>query len=232
MILNKAYRVENIWYALFFYDFSALYGKMEKSITGICQYGIGGTIMKLSEEQRKIGIKYNIMQLLTVDIHNERYNELQKIYESLNLRSNTLLVNKLLVERNVSELFTHTVYMDALFVIADYLDSRPEIIDLVDILYAKRCPRIKNIFVDWEYQYKSAGIIKNAKSFKMALVESYYLNFLFYRSDVFEEPDQILKGFDFEQDKYMLNYSFYMTDKTNLIMPLYFALMEKKWKII
>lgn len=44
--------------------------------------------MKLTDEQRKIGIKYNIMQLLSTDIRNKRYNELQKIYESLNLRNN------------------------------------------------------------------------------------------------------------------------------------------------
>lgn len=92
--------------------------------------------MKLNEEQRKIGIKYNVMQLLMTDIHNKRYSELQKIYEALNLRSNNQLVNKLLEERNVGELFTHTVYADVLLVIADYLDSRLEIIDLVDLLYS------------------------------------------------------------------------------------------------
>lgn len=27
------------------------------------------------------------------------------------------------------------------------------------------------------------------------------------------EPDKVLKGFDYEEDRYMLNYSFYMTDK-------------------
>ena len=156
--------------------------------------------MKLNEEQRKIGIKYNVMQLLMTDIHNKRYGELQKIYEALNLRSNNQLVNKLLEERNVGELFTHTVYADVLLVIADYLDSRLEIIDLVDLLYSKRCPRIKNMFIDWEHQYKSVGTIKNAKKFEMSYTENYYLHFLFYRSDVFEEPDKVLKGFDFEKD--------------------------------
>ena len=47
----------------------------------------------------------------------------------------------------------------------------------------------------------------------MTYTENYYLHFLFYRSDVFTEPDKVLKGFDYEEDRYMLNYSFYMTDK-------------------
>ena len=179
--------------------------------------------MKLNEEQRKIGIKYNVMQLLMTDIHNKRYGELQKIYEALNLRSNNQLVNKLLEERNVGELFTHTVYADVLLVIADYLDSRLEIIDLVDLLYSKRCPRIKNMFIDWEHQYKNVGTIKNAKKFEMSYTENYYLHFLFYRSDVFEEPDKVLKGFDFEKDRYMLNYCFYMTDKNQFDNALIFC---------
>jgi len=182
--------------------------------------------MKLNEEQRKIGIKYNVMQLLMTDIHNKRYSELQKIYEALNLRNNDQLVNKLLEERNVGELFTHTVYADALLVIADYLDSRLEIIDLIDLLYAKRCPRIKKMFTDWEHQYKSIGTIKNAKKFEMSYTENYYLHFLFYRSDVFDEPDKILKGFDFEQDRYMLNYCFYMTDKNQFDNAFIFCVDE------
>ena len=142
--------------------------------------------MKLNEEQRKIGIKYNVMMLLMIDIHDKRYSELQKIYEALNLRNNNQLVNKLLQERNVGELFTHTVYADMLLVIADYLDSRLEIIDLVDLLYSKRYPRIKKMFTDWEHQYKSIGAIKNEKKHKVLQTEEYYLHFLFYRSDVFE----------------------------------------------
>ena len=80
--------------------------------------------MKLTDEQRKIGIKYNIMQLLSIDIRNNRYNELQKIYESLNLRNNDKLVNKLSEERTIGLFFTHSVYLDILFVIADYINER------------------------------------------------------------------------------------------------------------
>ena len=93
--------------------------------------------MKLTDEQRKIGIKYNLMQLLSTDIRNKRYNELQKIYESLNLKSNDKLVAKLSEERTLGVLFTSIVYTDILFVIADYINDRPEIVDLADLLYAK-----------------------------------------------------------------------------------------------
>lgn len=86
--------------------------------------------MKLTDEQRKIGIKYSIMQLLSTDIRNKRYNELQKIYESLNLRNNDKLVTKLSEERTLGALFTRSVYTDILFVIADYINDRQEIADL------------------------------------------------------------------------------------------------------
>lgn len=57
--------------------------------------------MELTEEQRKIGIKYNIMTLISLDIHNKRYTELQQMYEMLNLRTNDKLVNKLNEDRNI-----------------------------------------------------------------------------------------------------------------------------------
>lgn len=184
--------------------------------------------MELTDEQRKIGIKYNIMQLLSTDIRNKRYNELQKIYESLNLRNNDKLVNKLNEERTVGALFTSIVYTDILFVIADYINDRQEIADLVDLLYAKRCPKIKKMFMDWETQYASVGAIKSVPKFKMSYTENYYLHFLFYRSDVFIEPDKVLKGFDYEEDRYMLNYSFYMTDKNTFDNAFIFCADEKE----
>lgn len=184
--------------------------------------------MELTDEQRKIGIKYNIMQLLSTDIRNKRYNELQKIYESLNLRNNDKLVNKLNEERTVGALFTSIVYTDILFVIADYINDRQEIADLVDLLYAKRCPKIKKMFMDWETQYASVGAIKSVPKFKMSYTENYYLHFLFYRSDVFTEPDKVLKGFNYEEDRYMLNYSFYMTDKNTFDNAFIFCADEKE----
>lgn len=184
--------------------------------------------MELTDEQRKIGIKYNIMQLLSTDIRNKRYNELQKIYESLNLRNNDKLVNKLNEERTVGALFTSIVYTDILFVIADYINDRQEIADLVDLLYAKRCPKIKKMFMDWETQYASVGTIKSVPKFKMSHTENYYLHFLFYRSDVFIEPDKVLKGFNYEEDRYMLNYSFYMTDKNTFDNAFIFCADEKE----
>lgn len=184
--------------------------------------------MKLTDEQRKIGIKYNIMQLLSTDIRNKRYNELQKIYESLNLRNNDKLVAKLSEERTLGALFTSIVYTDILFVIADYINDRPEIADLMDLLYAKRCPKIKKMFIDWEGQYASMGAIKSAKKFEMSYTENFYLHFLFYRSDVFIEPDKVLKGFNYEEDRYMLNYSFYMTDKNTFDNAFIFCVDEEE----
>lgn len=168
------------------------------------------------------------MQLLSTDIRNKRYNELQKIYESLNLRNNDKLVAKLSEERTLGALFTSIVYTDILFVIADYINDRQEIADLVDLLYAKRCPKIKKMFIDWETQYASMSAIKSVPKFKMTYTENYYLHFLFYRSDVFAEPDKVLKGFDYEEDRYMLNYSFYMTDKNTFDNAFIFCADEEE----
>lgn len=155
------------------------------------------------------------MQLLSADIRNQRYNELQIIYESLNLRNNNKLVAKLNEERNIGSLFTRTVYNDILYVIADYIDRRIEIEELVDLLYAKRFPRIKETFMDWEKQYATNGTIKNIDKFKKTETENFYLHFLFYKSEIFIEPDEVLNDFDFEKDRYFLNYCFYMTDKNS-----------------
>lgn len=86
--------------------------------------------MKLTPDQRKIGMKYAIMSLLFIDIHNKRYDELQQIYETLNLKNNDRLVQKLDEERTIIEVFTRSIYMDAILVIADCIDDTPEIIEL------------------------------------------------------------------------------------------------------
>lgn len=170
--------------------------------------------MKLNNEQKKIGIKYSIMQMLTIDVFNGRYNELQKMYEALNLKNNDKLVKKLAEERNIGLFFDRIIYADIILVIADYIDERKEIVELADILYSKRCPRIKKLFDTWEEEFKSSGtVVISETRIKISQIEKSYLHFLFYRSEIFEEPDKILKDFDFERDQHFLNYSFYMTDK-------------------
>ena len=179
--------------------------------------------MKLTPDQRKIGMKYAIMSLLFIDIHNKRYDELQQIYETLNLKNNDRLVQKLGEERTIAEVFTRSIYMDAILVIADCIDDTPEIIELADLLYSKRCPYIKKTFTDWEKQYATTGTIKSAPKFNVTDTENHYLHFLFYKSEVFTEPDKILKDFDFEQDKYNLYYAFYVTDKNTFDNALIFC---------
>lgn len=178
--------------------------------------------MELTEEQRKIGIKYNIMTLISLDIHNKRYTELQQMYEMLNLRTNDKLVNKLNEDRNIGEMFTTSIYTDVLLVIADYIDTRSELVDLFYTLYSKRYKHICNIFSEWEEQYNATGAISSIKKFKITFEEKFFLHFLFYRSKVFGEPDKVLKGFDFEQDRYLLNYEFYLTDKEVIADSMFF----------
>lgn len=179
--------------------------------------------MKLTAEQRKIGIKYNIMAIVTSDIHNKRYKELQQLYESLNLRTNNKLVDKLSEERNIGEFFTNTIYIDALLVIADYLDSKPELTVLFETLYTKRFPHISKMFYDWEKQYDSKGFISSAKKMKLSMGENYFLHYLFYKSEIFTEPDKVLKDFDFERDRNLLDYGFYLSDRNIIDSRLVFC---------
>ena len=134
--------------------------------------------MKLTLEQRKIGIKYNMMIALATDIYHQRYAELQQLYEALNLKTNDKLVKKLNEERNIGDVFTATVYTDALLVIADYLDARTDIVELFDLLCEKRYPCIKKLFLEWENQYKKNGTIKK-KNIKEVGIPRNYLYFLF-----------------------------------------------------
>lgn len=179
--------------------------------------------MKLTQEQRKIGIKYSIMMVLMSDIHNKRYEELQQLYEALNLRTNEKIVSKLSEERNIGVIFTKTIYSDILLVIAEYLDNKPELIDLFETIYAKRFPHVCKMFYGWERQYKSNGFISGTSKRKLSVSENYFLQYLFYRSKVFIEPDKIIKNFDFERDQKLLNYSFYLSDKNIIDDQLVFC---------
>lgn len=179
--------------------------------------------MILTKEQRKIGIKYNIMMVLTTDIHNKRYDELQQLYEALNLRTNEKLLCKLDEKRNIGEVFTNMIYVDALLVIADYMEDRPEIVSLFETLYSKRFSRVYKIFDGWKRQYSFSGRITNSKKHNLSAGEIYFLHFLFYRSEVFTEPDRILKGFSFENDNKYLNYSFFLSDRNIIDDKLYFC---------
>lgn len=169
--------------------------------------------MILTKNDRMIGIKYNTMMVLMTDIHNRRYDELQQLYEALNLITNEKLVSKLEEKRNIGEMFTDTIYVDILLVIGDYLTNKPELIDLFESLYCKRFPYTSKSFYDWERQYKSNGYITKSKKLNLSEGENYFLHFLFYRSEVFTQPDKVLRGFNFERDKELLNYSFYLSDK-------------------
>ena len=92
-----------------------------------------GVHMKLDDSQRMIGIKSTVLTIFRLDIWDKRYNELQQVYEALNLKTNSKLVNKLTLNehRDIASFFTDTVYMDIAFVIDDCISTRTDIIELV-----------------------------------------------------------------------------------------------------
>lgn len=172
--------------------------------------------MELTIEQRKIGMKYHIMSLLSQDIIDKRYTELQQLYEALRFKDNKKLVEKLSEERNIPLPFTEIIYNDILLVIADYIMERSEILDLFETLYIKRYPHIQRLFSDIESQYKKHGSISYKKSLNYNNRESHFFYYFVYKSEIFKEPDKIFNGFNFKKDEALLNYCFYLPDK-NLI---------------
>lgn len=172
--------------------------------------------MVLNNEQRKIGIKYHAMSLLSYDIFKHRYTELQQLYESLNLKTNKKLVNKLNEERNIAFFFTESVYFDILLVIADYIVEKPDTLALFEELYSKRFPYIVNLYDKCEKAYKNQGFMPPQKLAEFTENEADFFLYLIYRSEVFPEPDKIFSIFDFNRDLQMLNYRYYLSDKNYL----------------
>lgn len=179
--------------------------------------------MKLSTEQRKIGMKYCILSTLSWDIFDKRYVELQQLYEALNFKNNKKLVDKLSETRNIGLGFTETIYQDILLVIADYIMDKVELVDLYEILYSKRFSHIVKIIHDLENQYSKNGGFTHVPNVKFGMSEKYFFNFLIYKSEVFIEPDKLFRDFDYEKDARLLNYSFYLPDKNLLDSQLCFG---------
>lgn len=179
--------------------------------------------MRLSAEQKRIGMKYNILSTLSWDISEKRYIELQQLYEALNFSDNSKLVAKLSEVRNIGLNFTEVIYNDILLVVADYIMDRGDLIDLFERMYSNRFPHVIKAFKDIEGQYHKNGLITHAPKMKFSVCENHFFNFLMYRSDVFEEPDKVFKEFNYERDKYLLHYSFYMSDKNFIDSQFFFG---------
>lgn len=187
-----------------------------------------GVHMKLDDSQRMIGIKSTVLTIFRLDIWDKRYNELQQVYEALNLKTNSKLVNKLTLNehRDIASFFTDTVYMDIAFVIDDCISTRTDIIELVDSLYAKRFPSVKQYFGEMERQYALYKSATNLKAKKLLRIEYEYIKFLAYKSKIIDEPERVINGFDFEEDRSTLNYSFYLADKDLIDETVVFRSIE------
>ena len=187
-----------------------------------------GVHMKLDDSQRMIGIKSTVLTIFRLDIWDKRYNELQQVYEALNLKTKSKLVNKLTLNehRDIASFFTDTVYMDIAFVIDDCISTRTDIIELVDSLYAKRFPSVKQYFGEMERQYALYKSATNLKAKKLLRIEYEYIKFLAYKSKIIDEPERVINGFDFEEDRSTLNYSFYLADKDLIDETVVFRSIE------
>lgn len=168
--------------------------------------------MVLTKEQKKLGRKYNILRIISNDIDNNRFAELQQLYEAANLGNNQKLLKQLYAKRNVGVSFLDMVYWDIMYVLVDEMMNNPAIEDLFRDLYAKRFSHIKELFTEVETSYVKNGQANTKKLAKSKSIEIFYLCYLIYDSEVFEDPDKF--GIvNYDNDMRYMDYSFYQVDK-------------------
>lgn len=150
-------------------------------------------------------IRYTVLSILTEDIMNERYGELQKLCENLKI-NNKMLLNRFYSKRTIGFSFTNMIFYDMAYVVADKIIDSKEAMDLFKLLYSKRFPKIYNMYTNMENN------IENIKLTRMRLDanEVLYFNYLIYSSEIFE-PEQF-PHMDYEKDLYYLNYRFDSVD--------------------
>lgn len=172
--------------------------------------------MILTKEQRITGMKYNLLSMLILDVQDKRYDELQQIYETLNFRDNDKLVEKLSHERNISAFFTENIYYDMIQVISDHLVSYGELFEVFETLYSGRYSGVRKVIEDLKIQYEKFGQINSTKKMKFSGKEAKLFYYYIYKTEAFQEPEKILKGFDYYRDEKLLKYLFFTSDK-NLV---------------
>ena len=151
-------------------------------------------------------MKYNLLSMLILDVQDKRYDELQQIYETLNFRDNDKLVEKLSHERNISAFFTENIYYDMIQVISDHLASYGELFEVFETLYSGRYSGVRKVIEDLKIQYEKFGQINSAKKMKFSGKEAKLFYYYIYKTEAFQEPEKILKGFDYYRDEKLLKY--------------------------
>lgn len=168
--------------------------------------------MVLTKEQKKLGRKFNILRILSNDIDNRRFVELQHLYETANLGDNKKLLQQLYAKRNVGVSFLDMVYWDIMYVLVEEMMNNSTLEDLFRDLYAKRFSYIKEAFTELESSYIKNGQANTKKFAKNKGIEVFYLCYLIYDSEAFEDPDKF--GIvNYENDMRYMDYSFYLVDK-------------------
>ena len=93
--------------------------------------------MKLTEEQRKLGRKSCILNILADDIKTKRFEDIQKLCESANIR-NQELVNQLTKDRNIGHSFVDMIYFDLIMILVEKIMASSELEDVFQKLYEVR----------------------------------------------------------------------------------------------
>lgn len=168
--------------------------------------------MVLTKEQKKLGRKYNILRILSNDIDNKRFVEIQQLYEAANLGNNQKLLQQLYAKRNVPVSFLDMVYWDIMYVLVEEMMNNSTIEDLFRDLYTKRFPYIKDIFGQLESSYINKGCANTKKLANIKGIEVFYLCYLIYDSEVFEDPNKF-GIINYENDMRYMDYSFYQVDR-------------------
>lgn len=177
-------------------------------------------LMKLTEEQRKLGRKSCILNILADDIKTKRFEDIQKLCESANIR-NQELVNQLTKDRNIGHSFVDMIYFDLIMILVEKIMASSELEDVFQKLYEVRFAKVKTIFDKYKQQYENTRT--NSKDIEKLILNLDELELQFFSYNLYKYD------LDWFVEKYLemaiqtMNYKFYLNDFS------YMEQVEKKF---
>lgn len=166
----------------------------------------------LTEKERSTGRINKIISIISYDIQNHRFDEMQQLCETVGL-NNRDLAARLKEERTVGYSFLDMIYYDILLVLADKIGGNQEHEDIFLELYKKRYSNAYKVFEQYAYQYEKYGyslpeLVKDIKKLSQIELEFFAYNSLRYDYKWFDRDV-------YSNEIAMENYRFHKNDSFN-----------------
>lgn len=162
----------------------------------------------LTEEERRIGRINKIVLIMSYDIQNHRFDEMQQLCETIGI-NNRDIAARLKEERTVGYSFLDMVYYDILLVLADKIGSQ-EHEDVFLELYKKRYSNAYKVFERYLLQYEKYGsllpeLTKEIKKLNQIELKFFEYNVLRYDYQWFDRDA-------YDNEIAVENYKFHVND--------------------